>query len=48
MKFGTDIHDGQRIIPNNFGDPLTSSSATMSLTFLVLSEMSQQMDCTQI
>ncbi len=38
VKFGTDIHCLQRMNPTNF-----SSSATMKLTFLVLSEMSWQL-----
>ncbi len=36
MKFGTDIHGSQRMNPNNFGDPLTSSNTSMKLTFDIL------------
>ncbi len=43
MKFGTDIHVSQRMNPNGFWkSPNFSSRATMRLTFVVLSEMSQQ------
>ncbi len=44
MTFCTDIHDAQRMNPNDFDNPLIfSSCATMRLTFVVLSEMSQQL-----
>lgn len=40
MNFGTDMYGAQRMNPTHVGDPLTFfSSATMWLTFVVLSEM---------
>ncbi len=32
MKFGKDIHDAQMIIPTDFGDPNSRSSANMQST----------------
>ncbi len=42
MKFCTDIYGAQVMYPNVFGDPLTSSSANMRLSFWVQSEMLNQ------
>lgn len=42
LKFCTDIHASQRMNPHDFGDGLTCS-CTMKMTFVVLSDTSEQL-----
>lgn len=43
MKLGTDIHVPHRMNPIDYGDPDSSSSITMRLTFEVWSQLSPQL-----